>query len=96
MPKKTKEEAIEAVGNVKEFLSENLDKLNPQDKAAIISGIKDIVEKLNAEKSAEWDAVVLAGEDDAIKEIYSLIKDASAGLKAIVKKRGSISNGTGN
>lgn len=89
MPKKTKEEAIEAVIDVKEFLNDDLDKLSVQEKASIVSGIKEIVEKLNAEKLAEWDAKVLASEAASIQEIYSLIKAASAGLKALIKKQGA-------
>lgn len=96
MPKKTKEESIQDIANVKAFLNADLDKLSTEEKATVVSGVRDIVEKLNAEKSAEWDSKVSISEDDSIKEIYSLIKEASAGLKAVVKKRGSISNGTGN
>lgn len=96
MPKKTKEESIQDLINVKEFLSSDLDKLSLDEKASVVNGIKGIVEKLNEQVMAEWDAKVQADEDSVIQEIYSLIKNASAGLKAVVKKRGSISNGTGN
>ncbi len=94
----TKEQAIEAVVKTKEYIKQSLDTLSIEEKAELISSVKEIVESLNSKHVQEWEDKLDISEDVVIEEIAQSLKTANAGLSALMRRRRSRShsNQSGN
>ena len=94
----TKEQAIESVEKTKDYVKASLSEMSIEEKAALVSSVKEIVESLNAKHVQEWEDKLDISEDLVVEEIAQALKTANAGLSALMRRRRSRShsNQSGN